>query len=323
MEKKYLSKILIFSVLLIFAACDLPLKTRINYKTPEFNQDSCYNTLAQFVKIGPRVPNTPQHKRAARFIDSVLKSYGYKPVLQHGIVYRFDSLPLKITNIWVVSKPQAEKHILLFAHWDSRFTADHDPDMELRSKPVLGANDGGSGVAVLLEIARLIREHPLDENISIDFVFFDAEDQGPPNLVSTPTLYDWALGSIYWIKHKPVDYKPAFAIGVDMVGYKYAKFSMDGCSLYYYGYLTKKIWQIARHLGYDTTFVNVRTSGSFDEHIVLNEKGKIRAVMIMEHIPGKGYNPYWHTSHDSLQIIGKHTLKAVGQTLTTVIYNLN
>ena len=316
-------KILILSVLLSFYACNLPLKTHISYNAPEFDEDSCYSILQDFVKIGPRVPNTPEHKKAGEFIDSMLRSFGYKTILQRGVVYRFDSLPLKITNIWTISKPDAKKHILLFAHWDSRFNADHDPNPKLRHKPVLGANDGGSGVSILLEIARLLKKYPVDSKVSIDFIFFDAEDQGPPNIVSTPTLYDWALGSSYWVKHKPVDYKPDFAIGLDMVGYKYAKFSMEGCSLYYYGYLTKKIWQIAWHLGYDTIFVNVRTPGIFDDHVVLNEKGGIRSVMIMEDIPKIVYNPYWHTTKDSLQIIGKDVLKAVGQTLIDVIYNVN
>ena len=307
---------------MIFGSCTIPFSHEIDYKSvPWFDVDSAYGILRDFVAIGPRVPNTAQHDSARQFIVSYLESLGYKPHLQQFTVFRFDSVPLHLTNIIVITNPQAKKHILLFTHWDSRFIADRDSDYLTHPQPVLGANDGGSGTAVLLQIAKILRQKPV-KGYSIDFAFFDGEDQGPVGQTSTKTLKYWSLGCRYWVKHKPADYKPFIAIGVDMVGYKHAKFEMDGCSKFYNGYVLKQIWKIAANLGYDTLFINHPSLGRFNSHVVLSQQGKIRSVMIMENIPGQIYGTYWHTSHDSLQIISKKTLKAVGQTLVTAIYNL-
>ncbi len=316
---------LIFNIIfvLLISSCTIPFASnRYNYRVAsEFNVDSAYRILKDFVAIGPRVPNTRRHDSARNFIVSYLRSLGYEPNLQRFVVRRFDSVPLHLTNIIVISNPRASRHVLLFTHWDSRFIADKDSDYLTHPQPVLGANDGGSGTAVLLEIARILRHKPL-KNYSIDFAFFDGEDQGPVGQTTTKSLKYWALGSRYWAKHKPQSYSPMFGIGVDMVGYKHAKFEIEGCSAFYNGYVVKRLWKIAAALGYDTLFINHPSLERFNSHIVLSQKANIRSVMVMENIPGRIYGPYWHTSRDSLNIISKKTLKAVGQTLITAIYNL-
>ncbi len=318
--KKSIFNILFF--VLFLGSCTIPFSHKIDYESvPGFDGDSVFQVLKDFVEIGPRVPNTLQHDSARNFIVSYLERLGYKPYLQQFTVLRYDSVPLNLTNIIVITDPSAKRHVLLFTHWDSRFIADRDTDYLTNPRPVLGANDGGSGTAVLLQLAKILKKRPV-KGYSVDFVFFDGEDQGPVGKGSTGTLKYWSLGSRYWVKHKPSGYKPFIAIGVDMVGYKHAKFEMDGCSKFYNGYVLKHIWKIAANLGYDTLFINHASLGRFNSHVVLSQQGKIRSVMIMENIPGRIYGKYWHTGHDSLQIISKQTLKAVGQTLVTTIYNL-
>ncbi len=310
-------------ILSLLVACNIGVPHQ-PYKLsgiPKFDKDSAYSFIEKQVSYGPRVPGSAAHDSCALFLISKLKSYGLTVDTQRFSAIRYDSLPLSGINIFASLNPEKKRRILLFAHWDSRFMAERDTDSLMRHRPILGANDGGSGTAVLLELARVMSKHP--PKIGVDFLFLDLEDQGP---VETKALLDfykyWGLGAKYWAIHKPPAYKPLWGLELDLVGAKKAKFSIEDYSLYYYGYLIKKIWEIGQTLGYDTLFVEYRSHGLFDDHVVINEYAHIRSVLIIENLPHKYFGSYWHTHQDNMQIIDSNVLGAVGQTVLTTIYNI-
>ncbi len=316
----FISLIILF---FFFSACNVGVPHepyRLN-DLPEFNADSAYSFVVRQVAFGPRVPNTPAHDSCARFIEEKLRSYGLLVSTERFVALRFDSLPMWGVNIFASLRPELKHRVLLFTHWDTRFIAERDSDSLRRSMPILGANDGGSGTAVLLELARVMSQMPPD--VGVDFLFFDLEDQGPAEVHSMIDFYRyWALGARYWSRHKPRGYHPLWGLEVDLVGARGARFSIEDYSLYYYGYLVKRLWEIGQALGYDTLFVDYRSRGLFDDHVIVNEYAGIRSVIIIENIPHHFFGSYWHTHRDSLQIIDANVLKAVGQTVLGAVYNV-
>ena len=210
----------------------------------------------------------------------------------------------------------------MFAHWDTRPFADHDEVENMRDIPIDGANDGGSGVGVLLEIARHFKENPTYPGI--DIIFFDAEDYGIPEHKNVPHKDDtWCLGSQYWGKnpHKR-NYHARFGILLDMVGAQNAQFYKEQYSLYFAENLVDKIWKTAAKIGYGQWF-NTSTGGwIIDDHVYVYQYLKIPCVNIIQHDPTTEtrFGFYWHTHKDNMENIDKNTLKAVGQTVLEVIY---
>ena len=214
---------------------------------------------------------------------------------------------------------------MLCAHWDSRPWADNDPDSANWRKPVMAANDGASGVAVMLELARLIQQHD-SLNVAVDFICFDAEDWGIPQWDETGDGTDsWALGAQYWAKkyqEKPQNY--SYAILLDMVGGQGAKFYQEGYSKQKAGQIVEKVWRAAHAAGYGSTFPMQESGFVTDDHVPVNDIANIPCVDIINHYPDcqqSSFGPTWHTVNDDMQHIDKNTLQAVGQTLLQVIYN--
>ena len=211
---------------------------------------------------------------------------------------------------------------MLCAHWDSRPYADQD-DEKYHHTPIDGANDGASGVGVLLEIARQIQlQAPA---VGIDIVFFDAEDYGIPDFYKGPYKPDtWCLGSQYWGRIPHIsDYKARFGILLDMVGAKGAAFYYEGFSARTANNVMKKIWNTAERLGYGQYFIKQEGGEVTDDHVYVNRFRGIPCVDIIHYdIQGNtGFNPTWHTTDDTIENIDKATLQAVGQTVMEVIYN--
>src|SRR5680860_1216416 len=187
---------------------------------PAFNADSAYANIEDQVNFGPRVPNTEAHSQTRDYLENHLKKYADKVTVQSFSARRYDRVELQGYNIIGTFNPEAEKRILLLAHWDSRFKADHATSPEQREKPVIGADDGGSGVAILLEIARQLSLKPAD--VGVDILFTDLEDQGKSNDSDGTT---WCLGAQYWSQHPhKKNYKAQYGILLDMVGAKGARF---------------------------------------------------------------------------------------------------
>jgi len=329
---KYLS-ISLLSLLFFLSSCGQSSRTATRNQAkhkqkeatiiPNFNADSAYHFVAKQVAFGPRVPGTPAHKACAQWLVNKLHSYADTVYAQHFSARTYDKVLRKGQNIIASFSPEKQQRVLLMAHWDSRPFADHDKDKSKWRTPIDAANDGGSGVGVLLELARQFHMH--HPKIGVDIVLFDLEDWGPPNdLKNQGTEDDWALGAQYWSKHaRKAGYSANFGILLDMVGAKNATFLKEYYSRQYAGYYVKQIWNIAAGLGYDNYFPNKNGDPIVDDHKYVNEIAGIPSVDIIQLDPNSSngtFWEYWHTTGDTMDKIDKNTLKAVGQVLTTVIY---
>jgi len=291
---------------------------------PVFNADSAYQFIQQQVDFGPRVPNTEAHKEAGDYLVKNLKRFGAAVYEQSFTAQTYDGQKLNLRNIIGSFKPDETKRILLAAHWDTRPFSDKDPDQPNGSFD--GANDGGSGVGVLLEISRLISELP--PNVGVDVIFFDGEDWGErielENTVPLPEGLNswWCLGSQHWSKNKhKTGYSAYYGILVDMVGASRAQFYREKVSLQYAPKVVEVVWNTAERIGYSDYFVKQNAHEITDDHVFVNTLAKIPMIDIVEYKPETGYfGDYHHTQKDNISIISKETLKAVGATLAHVIY---
>ncbi|MDK2842061.1 MAG: hypothetical protein PWQ17_1566 [Anaerophaga sp.] len=298
-------------------------KTLPELQTPDFNADSAYQYVQKQVEFGPRVPNTPEHEACANWLEAKMKSMGAEVIVQEGKVTAFDNSVLNIKNIIAQFQPEKNDRILLFAHWDTRPFADYDPDPDKRNQPIDGANDGGSGVGVLMEMARHLKDNPT--HTGIDIIFFDAEDYGTPQHRNLPYKEDtWCLGSQYWGKnpHKK-NYYARYGILLDMVGAKKARFFQERHSLDMAPDLVDQIWNTAAKIGYGKFFIFREGGYITDDHLYVNKHTGIPTVDIIEFDPASNtsFGKYWHTHDDNMDVIDKNTLKAVGQTVMEVLYN--
>lgn len=277
-----------------------------------FNADSAYHNIEKQVSFGPRVPNTQAHRECREWLIAELTRYGAEVTRQDISLKAFDGTILDATNIIGSYNPSSDNRILLLAHWDCRPWADADPDPANHKKPVDGANDGASGVGVLLEIARLIEKHSISKGI--DILFVDAEDWGEDGNDES-----WAMGSRYFANnpHKP-GYRPNQAILLDMVGGHDAKFRKEFFSIQNAPTLVDKVWSVAAESGYGNYFSTEIGGAVTDDHVELLKVG-IPAIDIIEFHPENGFNPTWHTINDNMNGISKETLKAVGQTIINYI----
>ena len=293
-----------------------------NINIPDFNEDSAYTYIDKQVAFGPRVPNSMAHYRCADYLIAKFKTYSKNVIVQESKVKAFDGKILNFKNIIVSFFPENNNRIFISSHWDSRPFADHDPDIKNHNKPVPAANDGASGVGVIMEIARQLSKTP--PPIGIDLILFDVEDYGQPEKSDFPEQEDtWCLGSQYWAKnpHK-TGYFAKYGILLDMVGAENATFTMEGISMYYAPDIMKKIWDTAVRAGYSDYFLFSKTGEMIDDHLYINKIAKIPTIDIIHRDSGTptGFYKYWHTVKDDMNGISKNTLKAVGQTLLIVIY---
>ncbi|WP_430810794.1 MULTISPECIES: M28 family peptidase [unclassified Carboxylicivirga] len=290
---------------------------------PVFNSDSAYHYIAEQLAFGPRVPNTEEHAACAAYLSEQLRRFGAEVVVQEAKVIAFDNTVLHAKNIIGQYNPGAKRRVLLCAHWDTRPFADYDTDAARRNQPIDGANDGASGVGVLLEIARQLQQQPV--NVGIDIIFFDAEDYGQPaHLNLSPKDDTWCLGSQYWGKHPHTpDYRALYGILLDMVGAPDAYFYQEQHSMNYDPGLVRYIWDTAHQLGYGYHFKKDRGGWITDDHVYVTNLRNFPCVNIIQYNPDArhGFGDYWHTHNDTMDNINKNTLKAVGQTVLEVIYS--
>ena len=295
---------------------------------PQFNADSAYQFVVQQTNFGPRVPETQAHANCAEWLTAKLGEYADTVVVQDFRTKLFNGHGIDGQNIVGIFHPEAKKRIVLCAHWDSRPYADHDPDEANIHTPIDGANDGASGVGVLLECARLFKAQPLPEKLGIDIVLFDLEDYGP-HVDDAEEYYDeevnyWALGSQYWAKHPHVyGYKAYYGILLDMVGGSNPNFPKEYFSQGFAGWVSNKVWRKAYDLGYRPFFSNELGTAISDDHIPMNQIAGIPTIDIIDLQPESSnecFPDVWHTLDDNIDNIDKTTLGIVGNVLIHVIY---
>ena len=296
----------------------VPRKT---YPIPTFDRDSAYAYVARQVAFGPRVPNSAAHTATKNWLVRQLKASGAKVIEQDFTPTTWDGKRLNSTNIIGQFNPEAKRRIVLAAHWDTRGIADQDPDASRYNEPIDGADDGGSGVGVLLEVARQLQANPIDE-FGVDIVFFDAEDSGKDSDESDGDKYQdsWGMGAQYWAKnlHVPArQYK--YGILLDMVGSKGARFHKEGLSMQVAPQLVNKMWQLGQQMGYGQFFVNQTVGGLIDDHYFVIRDAKIPMIDIINK-DSEGFGEHWHTHGDTMDVIDRRTLFAVGQVLLATLY---
>ena len=292
-----------------------------NYKVPAFDGDKAYQHVEKQVAFGPRVPNSQAHKECAAWMAEHFKSNGWEVIEQDFQATAFDGNELNGVNIIAQYNPEASKRILFSAHWDTRPFADSPISSEKVNEAIDGADDGGSGVAVLMELARVVNQNPIEsKDLGIDIILFDAEDYGESGAGRPES---WCLGSQHWARnlHRP-NYRPKYGILLDMVGSENPRFTKEGISRAAAPQVVNKVWDYANALGLNDKFVNVNTSEIIDDHYFVNTIARIPMIDIINR-PAEtqtGFGAYWHTHDDNLDIISKQTLKDVGQLMLLVTY---
>ena len=296
-------------------------KPKVKVEVPNFNSDSAYFFVEQQVSFGPRVISSKAWDNCSKYLTNKLESFNAKVIVQQAPITTYDQKKHTLRNIIGSYSPEKNNRIALFAHWDSRHVADYDTINT--TQPILGANDGGSGVGVLLEIARNLNlKNP---KIGVDIIFFDAEDYGQPENSKFPIMNDsWCLGSQYWSKnpHKQ-NYFAKYGILLDMVGGKDAEFWQESISSYYASNIIKKVWDVAHNIGYSNFFIYKNSPQIMDDHYYVNTIAGIPTIDIIEYDPFSktNFNKHWHTHADNMNNVDRKTLKAVGQTVINVIYS--
>lgn len=287
-----------------------------------FNADSAFAYLKRQVAMGPRVSGTPANEQCRAYIVSELMRHGVDTVMvQTGEVTAYNGDVLPIGNVFARIEPELSDRVLLVAHYDTRPWADSDPDSGNHNQPVLGANDGASGVAVLLEVARVLRD--ARPAVGVDFLFVDAEDYGQS---AGFDLHDetWCLGTQHWLTEMPYapDALPRYGVLLDMVGGMGAKFHREYFSDRAASSVVDRVWCVAASSGYGDRFVNSRGGAVIDDHVFLNQAG-IPTVNIIEtkNEQTRSFAPTWHTVNDNIDHIEPASLKAAGQTVVNLLHS--
>lgn len=321
---------LLLLAMLAFVSCKkqtaAPTET-IDYtkiEIPDFNADSAYHHVETQCNFGPRIPNGKAARACGDYIIEFMSRYADTVYVQEFSSRLWDKTEVEGRNIIASFNLDATDRVLLGAHWDSRLWADQDPEPANRKTPILGANDGASGVGVLMEIARVLKQKPTSQGI--DIIFFDLEDQGSPQWAVDADIEDqtdWCLGSQYWSQNLHIPfYKANYGILLDMVGYSNPRFTKEAQSMEYASSIMNKVWDIAASKGYSDVFVSEKTYPIMDDHIWVNIYAKIPMIDIVQNDPASSFFPYWHTVKDNMDYIDKRTLKMVGDVCLTTIYSV-
>lgn len=303
-----MKKIILIAIFFVGCSSDSSEK-----KIPSFNQKMAFQHLLDQCSYGPRNPGSEGHQEFSKYLEEYLSSLSKNVIIQEfSYTEHLTTKKRKGKNLIAQFNLESEERLLLGAHWDTRSLSDEDPDEEKKLLPVLGANDGASGTAVLMELASIFSKN--NPPIGIDIVFFDAEDVG---INGKP--YTFAMGSEYFSKNLPIE-KPNFAIIVDMVGDKFLKIPIERFSYQVNPEMVKEIWGLANDLGLSAFEYRVGYE-IYDDHVPLWENAQIPAIDIIDFdYPNLFYN-YWHTQKDIPENCSPQSLYQVGTLLLNYIYD--
>ena len=326
-------QLLYIALCLVLCSCQTKTKTTPADVRCAFSADSAYTYIAQQLAFGARVPGSEAHEACGDWLVSELARHGAQVKSQHGTMTNYAGKPQAIRNIVALLEGNTAHAILLCAHWDCRPWSDEEELYENRFEPVMGANDGASGVGVILEMVRQlsIRKSKGGFVPSVQVVFFDCEDMGTPAHFTGPQRdHTWCLGSQLWAreyKQSNVEcqmstVKCQYGVLLDMVGDPSATFPREYYSMQYAGSYVERLWREASRLGYGRYFVQQATYYPItDDHYYVNTMAGIPCVDIIDYKMNTetGFAEWWHTQHDDIQNINKQTLQAVGETVLTTI----
>lgn len=316
----------IYVLLLLCVSCAKQQQSSTADVRCAFSADSAYTYIAQQLAFGARVPGTDAHEACGDWLVSELARHGAQVKSQYGTMTNYAGRPQAIRNIVALLEGNTTHAILLCAHWDCRPWSDEEELYENRFEPVMGANDGASGVGVILEMVRQLSLRKLRGEFvpSVQVVFFDCEDMGTPaHFTGSQRDHTWCLGSQLWAsEYKKSLLKIQYGVLLDMVGDPSATFPREYFSMQYAGSYVERLWREASKLGYGRYFVQQATYYPItDDHYYVNTIAGIPCLDIIDYKMNTetGFAPWWHTQHDDIQNINKQTLQAVGETVLTTI----
>ena len=315
---------LVAGIACLLSACG---KKTVTPSRPAFSSDSAYAYIEQQLAFGPRVPNSNAHMQCAVWLIEQLKAFGAEVELQKGFMpdYKGDNQQIyniigHFTPLQRDSSSHAGARILLGAHYDTRPWCDEEDDYSDRFYNVPGANDGASGVGVLLEVARQLSLKLSDSTLTtpVDIIFFDCEDMGTPRVYTGAEREDtWCLGSQLWATNYAKNSAAVYSFGIilDMVGAPDAVFPLEMYSTQYASNYQHQIWRAAEQLGYGAMFSKQQSYPITDDHYYINYIAGIPCVDVIHYDirNATGFPHWWHTRNDNMDNISKSTLQAVGE----------
>jgi glutaminyl-peptide cyclotransferase len=285
------------------------------HATTPFDGDAALRSVQEQVAFGPRVPGTEGHRRCGDWILEQLRSTADTTEVQAWthVTQQGDTLPLR--NLIGRFRPELHDRVLLLAHWDTRPRADNEANLAAQQRPIPGANDGGSGVAVLLGVADVLAKTP--PALGVDLLFVDGEDYGNFTAPDGSLGPDVLLGSRHYAATLAPDALPLFAVLFDMVGDRDLQILEEGNSVVAAPEVVSRVWAVARELGYGATFPTVVGPAITDDHVPLIEKG-VRAIDLIDFDYGPN-NAYWHTLQDTPDKLSARSLKIVGDVAVKMV----
>ena len=279
---------------------------------PFFDADKAYEYIVTQCDFGPRYPGSKGHREFKDYLGDFLKDANPDTLIlyEHKINHPYNDQEIYLYNFLSRYNIESENRIMLMAHWDTREIADKDPNPENHNIPILGANDGASGTAILMVLSEILSKNKVD-NIGIDLLFIDGEDIG-----RSGDLENFCIGTKKFCEVLP-DPRPQYAICLDMVADKTPNFPIEAYSYSQAPLLVKEIWGLAHELGY-YEFKNKVVQPIYDDHRALMINSGIPAIDIIDF----DY-PYWHTINDIPENCSAKTLKIIGNLMCEFIYKKN
>lgn len=296
-------------------------------RCPTFQKDSAMQLVKVQCDMGPRVTGSEANAKCVEWMKIMFEKYGCEVTVQDAQVTTWDGTVLPCHNVIARLNPKAHDHVMICTHFDSRPWADNDPDEKNHHTPVLAANDAASGVAMMLEMARVMKAQPL-KSYGIDFVCFDAEDMGTPQWSDKADDPDsektWCLGSKVWAdKAVEEGYKARYGILLDMVGGRGATFAKEQFSVQYARPIVDMLWALAAQIGYGSYFNNSEGGALIDDHINVNQIAAIPCIDVVPYYTEgpSSFGPTWHTVSDTPENIDPNVMEAIGQSILQMLYN--
>ena len=280
---------------------------------PRFDEDHAFSYLVAQCDFGPRNPGSDGYYACLDYLITELDQSANEIILQDfSYQERRYNKQYNLQNIIARFNPDAEFQTIISAHWDTRPWADQEDLRQDRNQPIIGANDGASGVAILLELAKIMGENP--PPIGVNLVFFDGEDLGVPGENET-----YCQGSRFFATNLPIP-RPDEAINLDMVGDKQLVLPIERYSLEYHPKLVRHLWDRAKDMGLDA-FIGRVDYAIYDDHIPLNEIAGIPSIDLIDFKYPNSYANFWHTMNDIPENCSEESLGQVGALMVDYIYN--